>query len=139
MTTPGTDLNGLGAFLQDLLDRQPHTSRALLLSADGLTAATSHDVDRDMADRVSAAVSGMQSLSKTAAEFADCPLDEPELIIVQYRGGYLFVVAAGSGTYLAVSAESAADGGALSYAMEKTVDRIGREMNLATRDTGGPA
>ena len=136
MSTPGVDLHGLGWVLDEHLLRHPHTLRALLLSSDGMVAAMSKDLDRDMADRMAAAVSGMQSLSREAAEFADCRRAPWELTMIQYGGDYLFVMAAGASTYLALSATQEADVEALSYAMEKTVDRLGQEMALPTRGGG---
>lgn len=137
MSTPGVDLHGLGWVLDEHLLRHPHTLRALLLSSDGMVAATSKDLDRDMADRMAAAISGMQALSREAAEFADCRREPWELTMIQYGRGYLFVMAAGASTYLALSATQEADVEALSYAMEKTVDRLGQEMSLATRGAAG--
>ncbi|MER6011063.1 roadblock/LC7 domain-containing protein [Streptomyces bluensis] len=128
-----SSISDLGWVLDDLV-RLPHTLHALLLSADGLRAASSQGVDRDMADRLSAAVSGMQALSGQAAEFANCENEPWELTMIQYQGGYIFIMAAGQGTYLSVSASKDADVEAVSYAMEKTIDRLGQEMNLAARN-----
>lgn len=128
-----SSISDLGWVLDDLV-RLPHTLHALLLSADGLRAASSQGVDRDMADRLSAAVSGMQALSGQAAEFAHCENEPWELTMIQYQGGYIFIMAAGQGTYLSVSADKDADVEAVSYAMEKTIDRLGQEMNLAARN-----
>lgn len=139
MNTARTNLSGLGWILDQHLVRLPHTLRALLLTSDGLVAATSQGVDRDLADRMAAAVSGMQSLSREAAEFADCRDAPWELTMIQYGDGYLFFMAAGPGTYLALSAGKDADVEAVSYAMEKTVDRLGQEMAIAARGATGTA
>ena len=58
--------NKVGWILDELL-RTPHTLRALLLSADGLRAAWSEGFDLDLADRMAAAVSGLQSVSSQTA------------------------------------------------------------------------
>ncbi len=113
------------------------TKRALLLSGDGLTTASSQGVDREMADRMSAAVSGLQSLSRGSAEFADCQNSPWQQTMVEYGGGYIFLMAAGDGAYLAVSSSERADVGAISYAMEKTIARLGQEMNVPSRGTAG--
>ena len=44
----------------------PEAQHAILVSADGLLMARSKEVGRDHADTVAAAMSGMQSLSRTA-------------------------------------------------------------------------
>ncbi|MGW8764319.1 roadblock/LC7 domain-containing protein [Streptomyces sp. NPDC055815] len=133
---PRNSLSNLGWVLDDLV-RLPYTLHALLLSADGLRAASSQGVDRDMADRMSAAVSGMQALSGQAAEFANCQSAPWELTMIQYRDGYIFIMAAGQGTYLAVSAGKEADVESVSYAMEKAIGRVGQEMYLAARNGQG--
>ncbi|WP_329456011.1 roadblock/LC7 domain-containing protein [Streptomyces sp. NBC_01497] len=125
----------LGWILDELL-RTPHTLRAILLSADGLMSATSRDTERDMADRMAAAVSGMQALSREAAQFADSD-GAWEMTMIQYRTGYLFVMAAGDGSYLALAADADADVENVSYAMEETVDRLGKQLGIAPRVATG--
>lgn len=136
MTTPGNAKShgDLGWILDEHILRLPHTLRALVLSADGLKIVSSQGIEVDMADRLAANISGMQALSREAAEFADCAGGPWEMTMIKYGRGYLFIMAAGSGTYLAVSAGQDADVEAVSYAMEKTIDRLGQEMNVAARD-----
>ncbi|MET9484348.1 MULTISPECIES: roadblock/LC7 domain-containing protein [unclassified Streptomyces] len=135
MTNSVSKVGDLGWILDELL-RTPHTLRAILLSSDGLMSASSEGVERDMADRMAAAVSGMQALSREAAEFADCE-GAWEMTMIQYRGGYLFAMAAGDGSYLAVSADGDADVENVSYAMEETVDRLGQQLGIASRVVTG--
>ncbi|MFF2526622.1 roadblock/LC7 domain-containing protein [Streptomyces liangshanensis] len=135
MTNSVSKVGDLGWILDELL-RTPHTLRAILLSSDGLMSAASEGVERDMADRMAAAVSGMQALSREAAEFADCE-GAWEMTMIQYRGGYLFAMAAGDGSYLALSADGDADVENVSYAMEETVDRLGQQLGIASRVVTG--
>ncbi|WP_432012735.1 roadblock/LC7 domain-containing protein [Streptomyces cucumeris] len=125
----------LGWILDEHILPLADTKRALLLSSDGLMVACSQGVGADLADRMSAAVSGLQSLSCEAAEFADCERDPWELTVIEYGGGYVFLMAAAEGTFLAVSAAKNADVEAVSYAMEKTVGRLGQAMGIASRDS----
>lgn len=125
----------LGWILDEHILRLPHTLRALVLSADGLRIVSSQGIEVDMADRLAANISGMQALSREAAEFADCAGGPWEMTMIKYGNGYLFIMAAGSGTYLAVSAGQNADVEAVSYAVEKAIDRLGQEMNVAARDS----
>lgn len=136
MTTPGNAKShgDVGWILDEHILRLPHTLRALVLSADGLKIVSSQGIEVDLADRLAANISGMQALSREAAEFADCAGGPWEMTMIKYGRGYLFIMAAGSGTYLAVSAGQDADVEAVSYAMEKTIDRLGQEMNVAARD-----
>lgn len=135
MTNSTPKVGDLGWILNELL-RTPHTLRAIVLSGDGLMSASSDGVERDMADRMAAAVSGMQALSREAAEFAGCE-GAWEMTMIQFRGGYLFVMAAGDGSYLAVSADGDADVENVSYAMEETVDRLGQQLGIASRTATG--
>mgnify|MGYP001229411571 CR=1 FL=1 len=133
------ELSGLGWILDEHLLRLPHTLHALLLSADGMVAAASKDVPRDMAERMAATASGLQSLSRQGAEFANCEDSPWELTMIKFGEGYLHLMAAGTGTYLVVSTTDQADVEAVSYAMEKAVDRLGQEMALSVRNTAGSA
>lgn len=127
--------NKVGWILDELL-RTPHTLRALLLSADGLRAAWSEGFDLDLADRMAAAVSGLQSVSSQTAPFADCKEGPSNLALLQWpAGGYLFVMAAGNGSHLAVGADGDADVEKVSYSMEATIDRLGKELGIAPRAT----
>lgn len=139
MTTPSSKLGDLGWVLDDLL-RTPHTLRVLLLSSDGLVAAKSTNFDPDLADQMAAAVSGIQSLSRSAAPFADSA-GTSELAMFQYppNGNYLFAMAAGEGTHLAVSAGGQAVVRDVSYAMEETVDRLREQLGVAPRTGAGTA
>lgn len=51
----------------------PEARHAILVSADGLLMARSKDVGKDHGDTVAAAMSGMQSLSRTVADFCGGP------------------------------------------------------------------
>jgi len=127
------ELSDLSWVLDEHLANLPGVLRVVLLSADGLAVATSKGVERDMAERMAAAASGIQSLSRAGAEFADCP-DEPwELTLNQYGGGSLLLMAAGEGTYLAVASSREVDLEAMSFAAQKTVDRLGRELGVRAR------
>ncbi|MET7656076.1 roadblock/LC7 domain-containing protein, partial [Streptomyces sp. NPDC005486] len=51
----------------------PGALHAVLISADGLLMARTQDFDKDDADRVAAAMSGVQSLSRSLAFFCEDP------------------------------------------------------------------
>ncbi|NIY65511.1 roadblock/LC7 domain-containing protein [Streptomyces malaysiensis] len=129
--------NNLDWILDEHILNLDGTKRALLLSGDGLTMASSQGIDRAMAERMSAAVSGLQSLSRGSAEFANCEDSPWQQTMIEYGGGYIFLMAAGEGAYLAVSAAEGADVELVSYAMEKTIARLGQEMGVASRGTAG--
>ncbi|WP_052850276.1 roadblock/LC7 domain-containing protein [Streptomyces avicenniae] len=121
------------SWILDELVSAPGARHAVLLSADGLATAGSAGVDRDMADRVSAIASGMQSLSRSGAGFVSDDETPWQQTMVSYKDGFLFVIAAAEGSFLVASAGASVDVGAFSYQMAKTVERLGDELAVAPR------
>ncbi|MBN3932964.1 roadblock/LC7 domain-containing protein [Streptomyces verrucosisporus] len=129
----------LGRILDtELIEALPGVLRAVLVSRDGLVVTTSNGVERNLADTMAAAASGLLALSRQGAAFADCSDSPLELTLIQYGDGYLVGMAAGEDTYLVVAAKRNADVETLSYAAQKTVDRIGRVMGVGARSAAGP-
>jgi predicted regulator of Ras-like GTPase activity (Roadblock/LC7/MglB family) len=127
--------NEMGWMLEDAL-RVPEARQAILLSADGMLRAYAGGISREDAERQAAALSGLQSISRSTAEFAD-PRDTPwRQTLVEFDGGYVFLIAAGQGAYLAVSASERVDMESVTYAMQKVVDRLGKAMTAPPRRTG---
>jgi predicted regulator of Ras-like GTPase activity (Roadblock/LC7/MglB family) len=128
--------NELGWMLDEAL-KVPEARHAILLSADGMLRAHSRGIDRDEAERQAAALSGLQSISRSTAEFAG-PTETPwRQTLVEFDGGYVFLVAAGPGAYLSVSASEHVDMEAVTYAMQKLVDRLGKELTSPPRQNTG--
>ncbi|MBH5337415.1 roadblock/LC7 domain-containing protein [Streptomyces pactum] len=134
--------NELGWMLDEVV-KMPEARHAILLSADGMLRAHSAGIDRDEAERQAAALSGLQSISRSTAEFCDGEQTPWQQTLVEFVGGYVFLIAAGPGAYLAVSATSEVDMEAVTYRMQKLVDRLGKELTSPPRqDTswqGSPA
>ncbi|WP_407701038.1 roadblock/LC7 domain-containing protein [Wenjunlia vitaminophila] len=128
--------NELGWMLDEVL-KVPHARHAILLSADGMLRAHSAGIARDEADRQAAALSGLQSISRSTAEFC-APQETPwHQTLVEFAGGYVFLIAAGEGAYLAVSASPDVDMEAVTYRMHKMVDRLGKELTSPPRQGTG--
>ncbi len=124
--------NDLGWMLDEAV-RMPEASHAILLSSDGMLRAHSQGIGRDEAERQAAALSGLQSISRSTAEFCaegDTPWQQT---LVEFADGYVFLVAAGQGAYLAVSATAEVDMEAVMYRMQKLVDRLGKELTSPPR------
>jgi predicted regulator of Ras-like GTPase activity (Roadblock/LC7/MglB family) len=125
--TPAWMLNDLVAL--------PGVRHAIVLSADGLVDVHSAGITRDAADTFAAAVAGLQSLSRSTAPFcADSPDAAWRQTLVEFDGGYLIAVAAGMGSYLAVSCTSDADLQMILFRVHHLVDRLGREMTSPPRN-----
>ncbi|OKI99208.1 roadblock/LC7 domain-containing protein [Kitasatospora sp. CB01950] len=120
----------LGWLLTDIVT-VPEVQHAVVVSNDGLEMGRSPKIGRDDAERLAAACSGLQSLSRGVAQgFGDGPTRQ---IIIEFGGGYLFVVAAGAGTHLAVLAGETVDAGLVAYQMQTLVERIGSHLTAAPR------
>ena len=135
----GPTNNELGWMLDDVL-KVPEALHAILLSADGMLRAYSKDIDRDDAERLAAGLSGVQSISRSTAEFCGTPHTPWRQTLIEFAHGYVFLVAAGEGAYLAVSTSQDVDMEAVTYRMHTLVARLGKELTSPARqDTGSPA
>lgn len=128
--------NRLGWMLDDAL-RMPETRYAILLSADGLLMAHSERISRDDAERQAAGMSGLQSLARSTAEFCGDPDTTWRQTVNEFDGGYVFLVAAGPGAYLAVSATQNVDMETVSFRLQELVQRLGKEMTSPPRPGAG--
>ncbi|MFJ9848288.1 roadblock/LC7 domain-containing protein [Streptomyces sp. NPDC101150] len=127
----GQQQGELSWLLTGLVQRVPHTNRALLLSSDGLVKAA-HGFDPDSADHMAALASGLYSLARsTGARFA--PGDKVLQVAVELESSFLFVSAAGSGACLAVLAGRDADVGVLSYEMGMLVKSVRPYLSTPAR------
>ncbi|MFF0204492.1 roadblock/LC7 domain-containing protein [Streptomyces sp. NPDC005017] len=134
----GQMTNGLGWMLDEVL-KVPEARHAILLSADGMLRAHSQGIERDEAERQAAALSGLQSISRSTGEFCSREPSPWQQTLVEFVDGYVFLVAAGAGAYLAVSAGPDVDMEAVSYSMHKLVDRLGKELTSPPRRTTEPS
>ncbi|MER6617526.1 roadblock/LC7 domain-containing protein [Streptomyces xantholiticus] len=130
--------NELGWMLDEVL-KVPGARHAILLSADGMLRAHSQGIGRDEADRQAAALSGLQSISRSTAEFCGQETSPWQQTLVEFVDGYVFLVAAGAGAYLAVSAGQDVDMEAVTYGMHKLVDRLGKELTSPPRRNSVPS
>ncbi|MEU4172841.1 roadblock/LC7 domain-containing protein [Streptomyces sp. NPDC026665] len=125
--------SGLDWMLDDVL-AVPGTRHAILLSSDGMLRARSRDISRDDADRLAAALSGLQSISRSTEEFCGSGETPWRQTLVEFAGGFVFLIAAGPGAYLAVSTSDMVDMEAVTFRMHKLVDRLGKELSTPLRE-----
>src|SRR5436190_63467 len=115
VNTPTTNPppGGLDWLLDDLIRRVPSAEQVIILSSDGLLIGRSRDLTRDDAEHLSAVASGLQSLARGAGlHFRGGGVRQ---VLVEMDNSFLIVVAAGTGTCLAVLASADADLGLLAY------------------------
>jgi predicted regulator of Ras-like GTPase activity (Roadblock/LC7/MglB family) len=102
---------------------------AVAVSSDGLLIAMSDGVDRTAADRLAAIVSGLSSLSKSAARSYD--FDGLKLIMIEMQRGFLLASAIADGSCIGVIADSSCDIGLVGYEIAKLAERAGTLLNPA--------
>ncbi len=90
---------------------------------DGLLIATSAGLDRTGADHLSAIVSSMASLARSASRRYD--FDSLKLIMIEMGRGFLLVSAIAGGSCLGVIAGSDCDLGLVGYEIAVLADRFG--------------
>ncbi|MFI0352598.1 roadblock/LC7 domain-containing protein [Actinomadura sp. 9N407] len=128
-------------MLRDLATSVPQIRHVVVLSSDGLSIAglstvQEPDSDADVADRIAAACSGLQSLaSAIAAEFPD-GAGRMRLVVIEIDVGFFYLMAAAQGAYLAVMADEGVDAGLMGQRMRDLVARIGEHLTSAPRSSG---
>jgi predicted regulator of Ras-like GTPase activity (Roadblock/LC7/MglB family) len=134
-----TDTTGqLSWLLDNLVNQVEHIQRALILSRDGLVVAASEGLSREDGEHLSALAAGVQSLARgTGRQFHG---GEVRQTIIEMEHAFLFVIAAGKGTCLAVLTSADANVGVIAYEMSMLVRRMGRYLAAEPRfDDGGIA
>jgi len=118
-------------LLDDLVERVAKVTRAVILSRDGLTVGTSDGMTREDAEYLCAAAAAFQSLAKgTSQHFGGGAVRQT---IIEMQSAFLFVIAAGEGSCLAVLAAQGADVGLVAYEMALLVTRVGQHLAVGRR------
>jgi predicted regulator of Ras-like GTPase activity (Roadblock/LC7/MglB family) len=135
MTTPATSHRQLDWLLAEFARVTPGVLHSLVVTRDGLRLAASERIDVDLADRLSAATSGLVSLAHTVAQtFQAGPMEQT---ILEMRGGYLFVTPISGTSALAVFTDRHCDIGMIGYEMTLLAERVGHALIPAPRGTAG--
>ncbi|MGW2212036.1 roadblock/LC7 domain-containing protein [Streptomyces sp. NPDC001781] len=130
-----TDLSWM---LKDIVVNVPRALHAVLLSADGIPRGATDGLTDHSARTISVAMAGMQSLSRATAHFAGSAEDRQwSQTIIEFEQGWVFLIGAGQGAYLAAAAEPDVDMQQISFRMHRLVARLGD--NLTSLPRVGPA
>lgn len=121
----------LGWLLDNLVSRVANVRQALVLSRDGLAVAKSQDMSREESDRLSALAAGVQSLARGAGQQVGG--GEVRQIVIEMDSAFMFVMAAGEGTCLAVLASAEANLGVMAYEMAMLARRMGVHLTATPR------
>jgi predicted regulator of Ras-like GTPase activity (Roadblock/LC7/MglB family) len=131
MTQTKSNGEQLGWLLDNLVSRVANVRQALLLSRDGLVVATSQNMSREEGDNLSALAAGVHSLARgVGRQVGDAKVRQT---IIELDSAFLFVVAAGQGTCLAVLASAEANLGVMAYEMAMLVRRMGVHLAAGPR------
>ena len=127
-----TDTTGqLSWLLDNLVNQVQHVQRALILSRDGLVVAASRGLTPEDSEHLSALAAGMQSLARgTGRQFRG---GEVRQTIIEMEFAFLFVIAAGKGTCLAVLTSAEPNVGLVAYEMAMLVRRMGKYLATEPR------
>ena len=132
---PQTDTIGqLSWLLDNLVNQVEHVQQAVILSSDGLVVAASQGLNREDGEHLSALAAGVQSLARgTGRHFRG---GEVRQTIIEMEHAFLFVIAAGKGTCLAVLTSAEPNVGVIAYEMAVLVRRMGKYLGSEPRFPG---
>ncbi len=127
-----TDTAGhLSWLLDNLVSQVEHVQQAVILSRDGLVVASSQGLTRADGEHLSALAAGVQSLARGTGEHFNG--GRVRQTIIEMEHAFLFVVAAGSGTCLAVLTSAEPNVGVIAYEMAMLVRRMGKYLAAEPR------
>ncbi|MFZ3572534.1 roadblock/LC7 domain-containing protein [Streptomyces sp. BH097] len=121
-------------MLDDIVKNVVGARHAVLLSADGLPRASTEGLAEEDLRTISTAMSGIQALSRATAPFVGAAPDAAwTQTVIEFSHGWIFLIGAGQGAYLAAAAEPDVDMQQISYRMHRLVARLGHNMTSAPR------
>ncbi|WBO62812.1 roadblock/LC7 domain-containing protein [Streptomyces camelliae] len=127
-------IEDLSWMLEDIVANVPRARHAVLLSADGLPRGSTEGMDAKDVRTISAAMAGMQSLSRATSHFAGPGEDrEWNQTIIEFSHGWIFLIGAGQGAYLAAAAAPDVDMQQISFRMHRLVARLGNNLTSPPR------
>jgi predicted regulator of Ras-like GTPase activity (Roadblock/LC7/MglB family) len=122
-------------LLDDLVKRVVHVQNAAILSRDGFVLGVSRALGRERAEHLAALAAGLQSLANGGAQHFGG--GQVQQTVIEMDRGFLFVIAAGEGSCLAVLAAPEADVGLVAYEMALIVKQVGGHLTVEGRPEAG--
>jgi predicted regulator of Ras-like GTPase activity (Roadblock/LC7/MglB family) len=133
VTTLGHPAQDLNWLVTDFVGRVPDVAHAVIVSSDGLVVAVSAGFPENRAERLAAVTSGLSSLVQGAARIFGA--GSVNQTVVEMDAGVLVVMTISHGASLAVLAGPDGKMGLIAYEMALLVERAGRMITPATRDS----
>jgi predicted regulator of Ras-like GTPase activity (Roadblock/LC7/MglB family) len=134
MTGSADDVRELDWLLDELVAGVAGVRHAVVLSDDGLALGISSGMSREDGEHLAAVASGFHSLAKGAGRHFEA--GRVRQTMVELDTAFLFIVAAGDGTCLAVLCAADIDVGLVAYEMARMVRRVGERLGVAPRAAG---
>ncbi|HEY2284650.1 MAG TPA: roadblock/LC7 domain-containing protein [Streptosporangiaceae bacterium] len=129
--TPTANAGQLSWLLDNLATRIEPVRQAVILSRDGLVVAASAGLSREDSDHLSALAAGVQSLARGAGRHFNG--GEVRQTIIEMESAFLFIMAAGEGTCLAVLCSGEANVALVAYEMAMLIRRMGKYLAAPPR------
>jgi predicted regulator of Ras-like GTPase activity (Roadblock/LC7/MglB family) len=125
----------LSWMLDDLVGRVHLVRQGMILSGDGLPMGMSRGISPADAEHLAALAAGFHSLARSVSDtFGGGAIRQT---VIELERAFVFVMAAGDGSCLAVLAEGDANIGLIAYEMTRLVKRVRRHLATAPRSAGG--
>ena len=137
MSTVGYPAQDLNWLVTDFVGRVPDVAHAVIVSSDGLVVAVSAGFPENRAERLAAVTSGLASLVQGAASIFEA--GGVNQTVVEMDAGVLVVMTISHGASLAVLAGPDGKMGLIAYEMALLVERAGRMITPAIRDSARAA
>ena len=125
-TAISDEVRNISWLLSNFVENTAEVEEAIAVSSDGLLMAISSNLERAVADRLAAIVSGLRSLADGAAQMTG--KGGVNQVIVEMEDGYLFASTISGGSSLGVVATRDCDLGAVGYGTTLLVDRVGAAL-----------
>lgn len=125
----------LSWMLDDLVGRVHLVRQGMILSGDGLPMGMSRGISAADAEHLAALAAGFHSLARSVSDtFGGGAIRQT---VIELERAFVFVMAAGDGSCLAVLADGDANIGLIAYEMTRLVKRVRRHLATAPRSAGG--
>lgn len=128
-------IDELNWLLDDLVGRVARVRQAMVLSGDGIPMGMSSGVAHADAERFAALSASFHSLAQSASESIGG--GNIRQTVIELDRAFLFVMAAGDGSCLAVLSAGDANIGVIGYEMTRLVKRVRRHLATTPRTPGG--
>jgi predicted regulator of Ras-like GTPase activity (Roadblock/LC7/MglB family) len=126
-----TNAGQLSWLLDNLASRIEPVRQAVILSRDGLVVAASADLSQEDGEHLSALAAGVQSLARGAGRHFSG--GEVRQTIIEMETAFLFIMAAGEGTCLAVLTSGDTNVALVAYEMAMLIRRMGKYLAAPPR------